>query len=58
MKRFVSTKEAARIFEVQPLTIRQWCRDGILEAIKPPGTKAWKIPRESIERLAQKKYGD
>jgi excisionase family DNA binding protein len=56
-KKLVTVREAALIFEVKEITIREWCREGILEAIKPPGTKAWRIPRESIEKLAQKKYG-
>lgn len=57
-KKLVTVKEAAEIFEVQPFTIREWCRDGRLEAIKPPGTKAWRIPRESIDKLVQIKYGE
>lgn len=57
MKKMMSTKEAAEYFGVTPFTIREWCKDGTLKAVKPPGTKSWRIPRESVEKLVQTKYG-
>lgn len=57
MKRFLNVKEVANIFDVKPLTVRFWLREGILEGVKPEGTKAWRIPRESVEKLVQTKYG-
>ena len=58
MKYMLNVKEAAEVFDVSEFTIREWCREGILEAVKPPGTKSWRIPRQSIEKLVQTKYGE
>lgn len=58
MKKMMTVPEVAKVFEVQPFTVREWLRNGILEGVRPPGTKAWRIPREAVEKLAQTKYGD
>lgn len=57
MKKMMTVKEVAEIFEVQPITIREWLRNGILQGVRPPGTKAWRVPRESVEKLVNTKYG-
>lgn len=57
MKKILRVSEVAKIFEVTPYTVRLWLREGILEGIKPEGTKAWRIPRESVEKLVNQKYG-
>lgn len=54
-KKLMTVKEVAEVFEVEPLTVREWCRTGKIAAAKPG--KAWRIPRSEVERLAQVKYG-
>ena len=58
MKKILSVRETAEVFNVSEYTVREWCRTGILEANKPVGTKSWRIPRESVEKLAQIQFGD
>lgn len=55
-KRWMTVKEAAAFFEVQPLTIREWCRTGRLKATRPG--RAWRIRPQDVYDLAQIKYGD
>ncbi len=54
-KPLMTVPEVAAIFEVQPITIREWCRSGILDAVRPG--RDWKIRRASVEALVQSKFG-
>jgi excisionase family DNA binding protein len=39
-------KEVAKILKVRPITIRRWCKSGILRAKKIG--KSWYIPEEEL----------
>ncbi|HEY6020667.1 MAG TPA: helix-turn-helix domain-containing protein [Candidatus Paceibacterota bacterium] len=56
LRRLLTVEEVAVIFAVKPATIREWIKDGKLEATKPG--RAYRIPRESVIQLAQIKFGD
>ena len=49
-KRFLTTKEVARLFEVSPNTVARWAREGSVPALVTPSGRR-KFPREEIERL-------
>ena len=44
-------KKTADLLGIKVRTVRQWIRDGKLNAIKYPASNRWMIPREEIERL-------
>jgi excisionase family DNA binding protein len=52
----MTVNEVAEFFGVEPLTVREWCRVGKLEAVRPG--RAWKIKRKAVYALAQVKYGE
>ena len=56
-KPLMTVAEVAEFFGVQPLTIREWCRNGRFPGAFKLG-RSWKIKRESVYALAQLKYGD
>lgn len=53
---YMSVKEVAEIFGVKEITVREWCRNGILEGIRP--RRNWRIKRTSVNQLLQDKFGD
>jgi excisionase family DNA binding protein len=48
---FVTVVAAAEIAGVAPDTLRAWITRGLLEATRPPGTKAWRIRPAALEAL-------
>lgn len=50
-------REVADFFDVQPITVRDWLRKGILEGFKI-NNGPWRIKREAVDQLAQKMYGE
>lgn len=54
--RFMTVEEVAEIFAVQPYTVRGWCKDGKIKAIKIG--KQWRIQQSVMQDYAQGKYGD
>lgn len=55
-QRYYTTKTAAERMEVAPVTVRLWCEQGRLPAIKLG--KLWKIPVAAVEeRLARALQG-
>jgi excisionase family DNA binding protein len=51
-----STEKCAELMEVTPHTVRQWIRDGKINAVKLGG-RYWRVPRSSILEFANTKYG-
>jgi excisionase family DNA binding protein len=45
-------KEVAEILKVKPITIRRWCKSGILRAKKIG--KSWYIPEDELILFKQK----
>lgn len=54
----LKVSEVAVIFGVQPATIREWLKDGLLEGIKIGSGHYWRVRTSAVTALAQKKYGD
>lgn len=52
---FYSVKAVAEVFGVTPYTVREWCKNGTLEAVQPG--KEWRIPESEVIRLAHERYG-
>jgi excisionase family DNA binding protein len=53
--RFITIDEVAELFDVKPITVREWCRTGKLKAVRPG--RNWKILRKDVYELAQITYG-
>ena len=51
-KRFLSTKEVARLFEVSPNTVTRWAREAKVPALVTPSGRH-KFPRDEIRRLVR-----
>lgn len=46
--------EAAKLLGIKPRTVREWIRNGKLEAQKPGGSYIWLISESEIDRLNSK----
>lgn len=57
-KLFMTVDEVAEFFDLKPLTIREWCRQGKFKDGAFKLGRSWKIKRESVYTLAQLKYGE
>ena len=55
-EKFHSTKQVAEMYAVQPETVVDWIKRGLLPGTVKIGTR-WKIPRSSVLALAESKYG-
>lgn len=53
----MTVAEVAKIFEVQPRTIREWLKADTMHGSKLP-TGGWRIPTSEVHRFANEKYGD
>ena len=49
--RYYSVKDAATILGIEPQKVRAMCREKDLPAIKPPGTRDWRIPISDMEEI-------
>lgn len=47
----LTTREVAELFRVSPASVSAWAKEGLLPAVRIPGTKNWRFRREDIERL-------
>lgn len=43
------------MFDVKPATVRDWIREGRIEAMKLPGGRQWKVSQEELQRFANKR---
>lgn len=50
---WLTTKEAAALLRLSPLTLRRWLRTGRLPATKFPGKGGWRIARETIRQVLE-----
>lgn len=50
--------EVARMFGVEPATVREWLKDGTLRGMKIGKGHYWRIPKSAAVELANRKYGD
>ncbi len=51
----MSVAEIANIFQVSKYTVRQWIKDGELEAAK--FGREWRATREQVTAFARNRYG-
>lgn len=49
----LTVQEAMNLFKVKRLTVYRWIKDGKLEAVKTPGGKEWRIPKEAAEAFLE-----
>lgn len=50
--------QVAKIFSVSQFTVRSWCRDGTLKAIKFGRDGAWRIQKSEMIRYANIRFGE
>ena len=55
MEKNYSLVETAEILGVKVRTLREWLKDGSLQAFKYEGKKKWYVSQKEIERLQNKK---
>jgi hypothetical protein len=51
LERIISKREAADHFKVHPKTIERWCRRGILEKVKVPGSRIVRFRTSQVALL-------
>lgn len=54
----LKVSEVAKMFNVQPATVREWIRTGLLRAVKIGKGHYWRVPTSAARQLAMQKYGD
>lgn len=52
LPKFYSTPQVAKMFSVTVGTVRDWIREGKLEAVKPGGRGHWRVAEEELRRFA------
>ena len=52
----LTVPDVAKIFAVKATTVRQWMREGQIDAFKLPGGQ-WRILQSTVTEFAQKMYG-
>lgn len=52
--KYLKPSEYAEIKRVSVQAVRQWCRDGTIEAVRE-GKKLWRIPFDEKELLHEKR---
>ena len=50
--------DVAKIFDVQPATVRIWLNEGKLKGVKIGKGHYWRIPSREVNRFANELYGD
>lgn len=48
MKGVFTTRDVARLFGVSPATVRRWCREGKLEAMRTSARGSLRFKREEV----------
>jgi len=51
---YVTPKEAAKLLNKSPTTIRRWCTEKKIEAVKDMSTGYWHISKKTIDELMKK----
>jgi len=46
---FASTREVAEALGVSEQTVRTWCRVGVIPAVRPEGTRKWRILKDEFD---------
>ena len=52
---YVPTAEAARFLGVEPETVLGWARTGLLEAVRPPGTRGWRFRSADLRAFVERR---
>lgn len=52
----LKVSEVARMFDVQPATVREWLNTGILHGVKIGKGHYWRVPTSAARQLAMRKY--
>lgn len=53
----LKVSDVARMFDVEPATVRVWLKEGDLRGIKIGKGHYWRIPKSAARELANRKYG-
>jgi len=55
--KMLKVSDVAKIFDVEPATVRVWLNDGTLEGVKIGKGHYWRIPEQNVIDLANRRYG-
>jgi excisionase family DNA binding protein len=58
IEKLYKVDEVAKLFDVQPATVREWLKSGELRGIKIGGGHYWRVSESAVHELAQERYGD
>jgi len=50
-REYVTVAAFAKEFSYNPFTVRRWCRDGVIEAVRAPSGRNWRIRVTEIDRV-------
>lgn len=56
-EKMMKVSEVAKIFDVEPATVREWLKDGDLRGNKIGKGHYWRVPESAVMELVNKKYG-
>jgi hypothetical protein len=50
-REYVTVSAFAKEFNFNPFTVRRWCREGVIEAVRAPTGRIWRVLRSEIDRV-------
>lgn len=54
LPKFYTTNQVAEMFDVKSATVRDWIREGLIEAVKP-NEGPWRISEVELRRFANRR---
>lgn len=54
----LKVSEVAKLFAVQPATVRLWLRTDVIKGVKIGGGHYWRIPESEVNRLGVYRHGE
>ena len=55
-EKLYTTQEVADICAVTEWTVREWCKAGKIDAIKP--SRAWRITESALKKFLNERHGE
>ena len=52
---YVTTRDAGAFLGVRPETVKEWAKSGLLEAVRPVGTKSWRFRLSGLKAFVERR---